>query len=96
MRASAGITLQASCESILSDVGVTQDIRSGVLSSKELASRGASQRRRLTSSSFNVGLMDLHDNDSPVVLFKKPKKETWEILCISKFDSERKKRGVSV
>lgn len=90
MRASAGITLQAPCESILSDVGVTQDIRSGVLSSKELASRGASQRRRLT--------MDLHDTDtdSPVVLFKKPKKETWEILCINKFDSERKKRGVSV
>ncbi len=95
MRASAGITLQAPCESILSDVGVTQDIRSGVLNSKDLASCGASQRRRLTSSSFNVGLMDLHDNDSPVA-FKKPKKETWEILCIIKFESERKKRGVSV
>ena len=54
MRASAGVTLQAPCESILSDVGVTQDIRSGVLSSKELASRGASQRRRLTMDSSSI------------------------------------------
>ena len=53
-RSSAGITLQAPCESILSDVGVTQDIRSGVLSSKELASRGASQRRRLTMDSSSI------------------------------------------
>jgi len=90
-RSSAGVTLQTQCESILSDEKVTKDIKRGKLNSKELASRGATNRRRLTGDG---GLRD--KTNAVEAVTKNPQKETWSILCINKFDSERKRMSVLV
>ena len=82
-RNSSGITLRCEHPTILSDKNLISGLKNGSISSKSLVSNCAS------------GSIQVERNEEERLKFTKNARiETWEILAVNKFDSERKRMSI--
>ena len=86
-RTSAGVELSCRCPSLLESHKITEGIRSGLLTAKKLAAEGASPEKISKYSCADA--KTVYDETSP-------RRETWQILAVNKFDSNRKRMSVLV
>jgi len=83
-RNSSGITLQCEHPTVLSDEQVVSGLRNGSIGPKSLVSNYA-------TGTIRVGKNETEEN----LMYAKPfRLETWKILAINKFDSERKRMSI--
>lgn len=81
-RDSSGVHILSSCPSLLEDEDVIEGMKNGTLTAKALAGKTA--------------INGIEDNDFTVDQHCSPRKETWTILAVNKFDSDRKRMSVLV
>jgi magnesium-transporting ATPase (P-type) len=81
-RDSSGVQISCSCPSLLEDENVVEGLKNGTLTAKILAGKTATN--------------EVGGNDTTVDEGFSPRKETWSILAINKFDSDRKRMSVLV
>jgi len=88
-RNSSGVQLSCSCPSLLQDEGVVQGLKNGTATASSLASGtmggGASSASKYSRSQVET-----------VDAYTAPRLETWPILAVNKFDSNRKRMSVLV
>ena len=87
-RDSSGVQISCPCPSLFEDKGIVEGVKNGTLTAKELASQTASSD--LASSKYLGTPVKTVDEDWV------PHAETWSILAINKFDSDRKRMSVLV
>mmetsp|Transcript_24073 Transcript_24073/g.66728 ORF Transcript_24073/g.66728 Transcript_24073/m.66728 type:complete len:1719 (+) Transcript_24073:215-5371(+) len=83
-RNSSGITLRCQHPTILSEENLVTGLRSGSINSKTLVSKYA-------TGSVEVGKTEIRER---LKYTKSSRIETWEILAVNKFDSERKRMSI--
>jgi len=81
-RDSSGVHISCSCPSLLEDENIVEGMKDGTLTAKVLAGKTASN--------------EVGENDITVDECCSPRKETWTILAVNKFDSDRKRMSVLV
>ncbi len=81
-RDSSGVHILCSCPSLLEDENVIEGMKNGTLTAKELAGKTATN--------------GIEENGFTVDEICSPRKETWTILAVNKFDSDRKRMSVLV
>lgn len=81
-RDSSGVHILSSCPSLLEDEDVIEGMKNGTLTAKALAGKTA--------------INGIEDNDFTCDQHCSPRKETWTILAVNKFDSDRKRMSVLV
>ncbi len=81
-RDSSGVRISCSCPSLLEDENIVEGLKNGTLTAKILAGKTATN--------------EVGRNDTTVDEGFSPRKETWSILAINKFDSDRKRMSVLV
>jgi len=84
-RDSSGITLQLTSPSHLQNARVAEGLKSGSLSLRHLAAESADEIDE--NRQVDHSIMES-------VLLREPRKETWTILAVNKFDSDRKRMSV--
>jgi len=80
-RDSSGVRISSSCPSLLENGNIVEGMKDGTLTAKILAGK--------TATDFGKTHMTVDDGFSP-------RTETWSILAINKFDSDRKRMSVLV
>jgi len=91
-RDSSGVKLACSSPSLLSDEGITSGLKRGTLTPKALSAETASP---VLASSYRIGSSDGSDDVLDDVYIG-PRRETWAVLAVNKFDSDRKRMSVLV
>lgn len=87
-RNSSGVQLSCSCPSLFEDNDVVKGLKDGTVTANMLAAKTASPSG--ASSKYSATQVEtVNDNTSP-------RFETWPILAINKFDSDRKRMSVLV
>lgn len=86
-RNTSGVQISCPCPTLLADTNIVQGLKDGSLTSKVLASKTASSERRSEYSRSQVKRVD--DGFTP-------RQETWAILAVNRFDSDRKRMSVLV
>ena len=86
-RDSAGIKLRCAHPTIFSDDQIVGGIKTGQLNMKKLAAQSAAGVSRSSSSTMMEVEKSLDDPDAQRV-------ETWSILAVNKFDSDRKRMSI--
>eukprot|EP00986_Skeletonema_menzelii_P004760 scaffold1665_cov149-Skeletonema_menzelii.AAC.10 len=81
-RDSSGVHISCSCPSLLEDEHIVEGLKNGTFTAKILAGKTATNK---------VG-----DSEITVDEGCSPRKETWTILAVNKFDSDRKRMSVLV
>lgn len=86
-RNSSGVRILCPCPSLLEDSDIVKDLKSGTVTAKMLAAKTAASSSGETSkySATQVKTVDAS-----------PRAETWPILAVNKFDSDRKRMSVLV
>ncbi|KAL9181105.1 hypothetical protein ACHAXT_009910 [Thalassiosira profunda] len=84
-RNSSGVQIASSCPSLLEDEDVVKGLKDGSITAKSLAAQTASG-----SSKYSSAQVETVDDGVA------PRFETWPILAINKFDSDRKRMSVLV
>jgi len=87
-RNSSGVQLSCPCSSLLEDKDIVKGLKDGSMSAKILAAKTAS----LAGASSKYSRTQVNSVDNGVT----PRIETWPILAINKFDSDRKRMSVLV
>ena len=82
-RGSSGVQIACSCPSLLEDEHIVEGMKNGTLTAKILAGKTAAN---------GIGGNDGMTVDVGFL----PRKETWSILAVNKFDSDRKRMSVLV
>lgn len=85
-RDSNGIKIRSAHPSLLSDMKITEGLKSGQLSAKRLAAESAAGKSPVESSQSEVTGAITDPSNQRV--------ETWSILAVNKFDSERKRMSI--
>lgn len=83
-RNSSGITLRCEHPTVLSDEALVTGLRNGAISSKTLVSNYATGRIQV----------ERNEPEERLKYTKNVRTETWEILAVNKFDSERKRMSI--
>ena len=86
-RTSAGVQLSCRCPSLLANNTIAEGVRDGSLTAKKLAAEGASPEK--ISKYLCADAKTVYDETSPRL-------ETWQVLAVNKFDSNRKRMSVLV
>lgn len=84
-RDSSGVQISCPCPSLFEDASIIEGVKNGTLTAKSLAA----QTTEGPSKYSNPELATVDESSSPRV-------ETWSILAINKFDSDRKRMSVLV
>jgi len=87
-RDSSGVRLSCPCTSLLDDRNIVESLRNGTLDAKSLASH--------TAPPYDSSSKYSNDSARSAVENASPRVETWSILAINKFDSDRKRMSVLV
>ncbi|KAL7542063.1 hypothetical protein ACHAXR_012198 [Thalassiosira sp. AJA248-18] len=87
-RNSSGVQISCSCPSLLEDGYVVEGLKNGTVTAKMLAAQTASPSG--APSKYSSTQVKRVDEDAA------PRSETWSILAINKFDSDRKRMSVLV
>lgn len=93
-RDSSGVILRTATPSLLSVQKVAKGLKDGNLSSKKLASETASPTIGDRKSALKMHLSEFEDKMKAE--FIENSEETWPILAVNKFDSDRKRMSVVV
>ena len=91
-RESDGVRISCSSPSLLSNQKIASGLKSGKITAKKLAvdtARPQRNNKRAVFDNLNIGT-------SAASSSKLPSSETWEILAVNKFDSDRKRMSVAV
>ena len=81
-RDSSGVHISCSCPSLLEDKHIVEGLKNGTFTAKILAGKTATNK--------------VEDREITVDEGCSPRKETWTILAVNKFDSDRKRMSVLV
>ncbi len=81
-RDSSGVHISCSCPSLLEDEHIVEGLKNGTFTAKILAGKTANNT--------------IAESDTTVDEGCSPRKETWTILAVNKFDSDRKRMSVLV
>ncbi len=93
-RDSNGVTLRSMTPSLLSVGDVAKKLKDGSVSARDLAAETASPTMDNRQSSLKKKISELENNFQPGL--NRAYDETWPILAVNKFDSDRKRMSVVV
>jgi magnesium-transporting ATPase (P-type) len=84
-RDASGIRLACSSPSLFQDATITEGLKKGKLTSQQLASETAARRTPSAASDMDGG---------PPIGSDEARVETWTVLAVNKFDSDRKRMSI--
>ncbi len=83
----SGVKISCSCPSLFDDNQIVEGVKNGTLTAKMLAAQTASTSMATSKYPDKVKTVDVDAS---------PRTETWSILAVNKFDSDRKRMSVLV